>query len=209
MSLAGGREMRVGTVAAALAVSMVAASAGAQAPEARYLPDSVSPFGAPPKAVDGEPVAMPALDFTPDAAAAADYDKYYAFHRADTDYETAFADLVECDGYARGLQSGVAYQQVPYPYAGTIGGAVGGAIGNALAQAIFGSAEKRPLRRVNMRTCMNFKGYDRYGLPKSVWETFNFEEGLSSLKDEKRYVFLRQQAMVASSGSLKGEALGL
>lgn len=173
-----------------------------------YLPDSATPFGT--TVVEaGEEVPMPNLAFTPDGTEAADFDKYYAFHRDNTDYPTAFADLVECDGYARGLQSGLNYQEPIYPYAGTLAGAFGSAIGNAIADAIYGSAARRKLRRINMRTCMNFKGYDRFGLPKSVWDTFNFEEGLGSVKDEKRYDYLRQQAMVASSGKLQGKALGL
>ena len=152
---------------------------------------------------------MPKLAFTGDGSEASDFDKYYVFHRDGTDFATAYADLSECDGYARGLQSGVAYQQAPYPYTYTMAGAVGGAIGNALAMAIFGSAEKRRLRRVNMRTCMHFKGYERYGLAKSVWEPFNFEEGLSGVDADKRQRYLKQQALVASAGRLQGKALGL
>jgi hypothetical protein len=177
---------------------------------ARYLPDSASPFGeAKLQAVETATVAMPILAFTPSAGDARDFDKYYAFQRPETDFATAYADIVECDGYARGLQSGVAFQQTPYMYAGTMAGALGGVIGNVMAQAIFGSAEKRRLRRVNMRTCMNFKGYDRYGLPKDLWVKFNFEEGLSGVPDDKRRMYLKQQALVASSAQLQGKALGL
>jgi hypothetical protein len=205
-------KVRVGAAVALVAIASGETSLQAQqalAP-ASSLQDSASPFGPPPAApADAVPVAMPELAFTPDGTEAADFDKYYAFHRDATDFDTAFADLAECDGYARGLQSGINYQQVPYPYAGTMAGAVGGALGSAMAMAIFGSAEKRRLRRVNMRTCMNYKGYDRFGLAKSVWDKFNFDEGLSSLGDEKRYRYLRQQAMVASAGKLQGKALGL
>ncbi|MES2055702.1 MAG: hypothetical protein V4564_07190 [Pseudomonadota bacterium] len=181
----------------------------ASAPPAHSLADSGSPFGAPSTTMgNATDVTMPELAFKGDGTEAADFDKYYAFHRADTDFATAYADIAECDGYARGLQSGIGYQQVPYPYAGTMAGAVGGAIGSAMAMAIFGSAEKRRLRRVNMRTCMNFKGYDRYGLPKGLWEKFNFEEGLSGVSEEKRQAYLKQQALVASSASLQGKVLG-
>lgn len=158
---------------------------------------------------DAAGVKMPSLDFAPSPELAADFDKYYYFHRADTDFATAFADIGECDGYASGLSSGMADAAVPYPYAGTVAGAVGGAIGNAMAQAIFGSAEKRRLRRVNMRRCMNFKGYGRYGLPKELWTQFNFEEGLSGVDPDTRMKLLKQQALVASSASPNGKALGL
>lgn len=194
---------------AAMTLPFGAVSASAQ-DSAAYLTDSASPFGASTVTnADAQGVAMPKLDYTPDGTEAADFDKYYAFHRDDTDFATAYADIAECDGYARGLQSGVSDVAVPYPYAGTMAGAIGGAIGNAMAQAIFGSAEKRRLRRVNMRTCMNFKGYDRYGLPKSLWDEFNFEEGLSGVNNEKRQRYLKQQALVASSGKFQGKVLGL
>ncbi len=193
-------------------VAMVGGPVEAQAlaPAAGYLPDSASPFG-PVTLPDADraAIAMPKLAFTPTPEDEKNYDKYYIFHRDGTDVATAYADISECDGYARGLQGGVAYQQTPYPYAGTIGGAVGSAIGNALAMAIFGSAEKRRLRRVNMRTCMNFKGYGRFGVSKDVWKDFNFEEGLSSVKDEDRTRMLRQQALVASAYRPAGKELGL
>lgn len=207
--------MKTGGCAAALAVAVVmfgdaAAMAQQAGPAAggRYI-DSGSPFGAPRDGTSAAGVAMPTLTFTSDGTEAADFDKYYAFQRADTDFATAFADIAECDGYARGLQSGVGYMQTPYPYAGTLAGAAGGVIGNIMASMIFGSGEKRRLRRVNMRTCMHFKGYDRYGLSKAVWDDFNFEEGLSGVSDEKRQVYLKQQALVASSGRLQGKVLGL
>ncbi|MEI9850449.1 MAG: hypothetical protein WDN24_05830 [Sphingomonas sp.] len=41
---------------------------------------------------------------------------------------------------------------------------------------------------------MSFKGYQRYGLPKDVWQEFNFEEGFSDLEEKRRQAFLKQQA---------------
>lgn len=173
--------------------------------------ENASPFGA--VMVNDEDraaVAMPRLSFTAKPEDAQNFDKYYVFHRPDTDFATAYADICECDGYARGLQSGITYQQAAYPYTYTMAGAVGSAIGNALAAAIFGSAEKRRLRRVNMRQCMNFKGYQRYGLPKSLWTEFNFEEGLSGVGETDRRRYLMQQAAVASAPQKpQGEGLGL
>ncbi|WP_156347096.1 hypothetical protein [Sphingomonas sp. Leaf33] len=201
--------MRRATLAVMLA-SVVAAPVSAQqaASGTNASALSASPFG-PVEAGDPATVKMPQLTFTSDGTEAGDFDKYYAFHRADTDYATAYVDIAECDGYARGLQSGIGYMQTPYPYAGTMAGALGGAIGGMMAAAIFGSGEKRRLRRVNMRTCMNFKGYDRYGLPKGLWEEFNFEEGLSGVTEARRRGYLQVQALVASSGTLQGKALGL
>jgi hypothetical protein len=136
------------------------------------------------------------------------FDKYFYFHRADTSFEQALADIRECDGYARGLASPYGYQDVPYPYAGTLAGAAGGAIGNLMVSLIFGSAELRKARRTNMRRCMNYKGYDRYGLNKDVWQEFHFEEGLGSVKEEERQLKLAKQAKAASLVAPVGKVLG-
>jgi hypothetical protein len=187
-----------------------AKAAGAAVARVAYVEDGASPFGTPTFTnADSRSMKMPVLHFTEDAAAAGDFDKYYYFHRADTDFATAYGDVRECDGYARGLQSGIGLVQTPYPYAGTMAGAVGGAIGNAMAVAIFGSSEKRRMRRVNMRTCMYFKGYERFGLSKALWEEFNFEEGLSGVSEGRREAYLKIQALVAATAKPEGKVLGL
>lgn len=205
---------RVARFGAACAIALaglenVAAQADGTAAPA-YHPESVSPFGAA-EANDADAAALklPMLAFTATPEDEENFEKYYYFHRAGTDFATAYADIRECDGYARGLASGITYQQTPYPYAGTMAGAVGGAVGNVLAAAIFGSAEKRRVRRVNMRSCMHFKGYSRYGLSKSLWEPFNFEEGISGVSEKERDGLLKLQALVASSATPQGKELGL
>lgn len=221
MPFEGGNLMRIATVAAfgaaaalagavapACAQDVVAGAGNASARSSTYLVDSASPFGAP-EATDAATVKMPELAFTPDAGDTGNYDKYYYFHRPDTDFATAYDDVRECDGYARGLASGIGYTEVPYPYAGTLGGAIGGALGNVMAELIWGSGERRRARRVNMRTCMHFKGYDRYGLPKKLWTAFNFEEGLVDVNDARRTSHLQQQALVASAARPQEKALGL
>lgn len=204
----GAAAALLGAAAPACAQVATAHTGAAAVSNATYLADSASPFGTP-EAVDPASVKMPELTSGDDAGDAGDYDKYYYFHRPDTDFATAYADVLECDGYARGLVSHIGYAQVPYPYQGTMAGAIGGAIGNAMAVAIFGSGEKRRARRVNMRTCMHYKGYDRYGLPKKLWSEFNFEEGLVTVKDADRTRYLQQQALAASSAKPQGKALGL
>lgn len=175
-----------------------------------YLDEPASPFGKVDVSnEDAAKVEMPKLAFESTAVEEKDFDKYYYFHRAGTDFASAYLDLVECDGYARGLASGIAYTQTPYPYAGTLAGAAGGVIANVMIAAIFGSAEKRRLRRVNMRQCMHFKGYQRYGLKKDLWEDFNFEEGFSGLDEARRFAFLKRQALVASAVVPQGKELGL
>jgi hypothetical protein len=158
---------------------------------------------------DQASVVMPALTFTATPEIEAVYDKYYYFHRADTSFTAALADLRECDAFARGLTTGIGYTSTPYPYAGTMAGALGGAIANVMVMMIFGSAEKRKLRRTNMRRCMHYKGYERYGLKRDLWEKFNFEEGLSSVKEVDRQRYLAQQAKVASTPGIAQKDLGL
>lgn len=177
-------------------------------PSPIILADSASPFTVDPiKAQEEAAITMPFLEGPVTPEDEASFAKYFYFRRADTDLQTAFADISECDGYARGLKSGLSDQPAPYPYTYTMAGAVGGAIGNALAAAIVGSAQKRQLRRDVMRTCMGFKGYDRHGLPKKVWQYFNFEEGLTSVDEAVRRERLMQQALVAAKGPAVGKVL--
>lgn len=189
------------------------AAAGAGTATQAYLPDSASPFG--PVTIsneDAKTVTMPALAFTETPADADDFDKYYYFHRADTDFATAYADIVECDGFARGLRAVVAGTPtvyVPGSAAGVAGGIIGSAVIGTIFNRISASAEIRRVRRVNMRRCMNFKGYARYGLPKGLWEAFNFEESFSAVGAEERARNLKQQALVASGAKPTGKELGL
>ena len=55
---------------------------------------------------------------------------------------------------------------------------------------------------------MNYKGYDRYALPKDVWSKFNFEEGLTSVKEVDRQRMLALQAKAASGERPRGKVLG-
>jgi hypothetical protein len=170
---------------------------------------SASPFGAPEIAADeAAKLEMPKLEFTETPEDAKNFDKYYFFRRDETDFPTAYADITECDGYARGLVSSYKYQDAPYPYAGTLAGAAGGMIANAMMAAIFVPGEKRRMRRVNMRQCMGFKGYDRMGLSKDLWDSFNFEEGTGAEEEQSRLKALKLQALVASSAPVSGKALG-
>lgn len=182
-------------------LALVASAAGAQDAKPKVDPMTVVP--------DPATVAMPKLDFASTPLIEADFDKYYFFNRANTTFEEALADLRDCDGFARGLSSGYKYQEAPYPYTYTMAGAAGGVIANVMIAAIFGSAEKRRLRRVNMRRCMGYRGYDRFGLEKDLWQEFNFEEGFSGEGEDKRQAMLAQQAKVASGPRPAGKELGL
>ena len=160
------------------------------------------------KAPDPAKLELPDLGGATTASDEADFDKYFYFHRAETTYEQALADIRECDGYARGLASPYGYADTPYPYTYTAAGVVGGAIANLMISAIFGSAELRKARRTNMRRCMNYKGYDRHGLNKDVWQQFHFEEGLNSVDEDERQLKLAKQAKAASLITPVGKVLG-
>lgn len=159
--------------------------------------------------IDPATIAVPNLTFAMTPEITEDFDKYFYFHRSETDFRTALADILECDGYARGLASGMAGDvNVPYPYTNTMAGVGGAIIAQVLIGAIFGSAALRAKRRINMRTCMGYKGYQRYGLPKPIWQQFNFEEGHGEEEAVSRMTFLRQQARVASAPNPQGGDLG-
>lgn len=188
----------IGLAAAICAAAPLAAQAPAPATAPATQADPrVSPSD-PVSTFDPAAIPLPDLHFTPTPNAIDNFDKYFFFNRADTDFATAYADLRECDGYARGLSYRTGPTTVPYPYAGTIGGIIGGVIGDAMSDAIYGSAERRRLRRTNMRICMGFKGYTAFGLPKEIWEQFNFEEGNAHIEEGQRQRYLQMQARAAS-----------
>lgn len=158
-------------------------------------------------------LTLPALDFVATPLIEADYDKFFYFHRADTSFAEAYADIRECDALASGSSIYVGADSAAISGAmaqyGVLAGGVGGAIGSALADAIFGSAARREQRRVNLRNCMGFKGYQRFGLSADLWKEFNFEEGLGRKKEGVRDDALALQALVASGPQPNTKELGL
>lgn len=185
-------------------LTAVLAAAAVCAQPVLAAPPSTQPLPVP----DPAKLALPDLALGTSPKDEGDFDKYYYFHRADTSFEEALTDLRECDAYARGLASPYGYQSAGYPYAGTLAGVGGELIANALISAIFGSAELRKARRSNMRRCMNYKGYGRYGLNKDVWQQFNFEEGFDKVEEDKRQLMLAKQAKAASVVAPAGKDLG-
>ncbi len=156
-------------------------------------------------------IATPNLAFDVAKVDPEDYEKYFIFHRPETGFAEAHGDITECDALSsgisiyRGMDAGqMASNMVQH---GVLAGAIGGAIANVMVDAIFGSAERRKARRVNMRNCMYFKGYDRYGLEKELWQAFHFEEGLSKTNADVRADKLLVQARVASGPAPQLEKL--
>lgn len=197
------KDSRRRLISAAVAIVLVLPQAEIAAAQTTAVP---APAVTIPSA-DG--LEMPKLDFTPDPKITSDYDKYFYFHRPDTTFAESYTDIRECDALASGSRiymggdSAMSSAMVQYG----LGGAIGGVIGSVIADAIFGSAARRKERRIKMRNCMGFKGYQRYGLAKELWEPFNFQEGNGRKKEEVRDRALRLQALVASGPAPKQEVL--
>ena len=164
---------------------------------------------------EGE-LEMPAVSFSSDAAAAANFDRFFVFHRQDTDFPTALADIRECDSFARGLTHREVYASNAAVAAYTrltplygLAGALGDPVAGSIANAIYGSAEIRRKQRVNMRRCMFFKGYSRFGLTEGVWNDFNFSDSDDEIAERDRQRMLALQALVASGPRPAAADLGL
>ena len=134
-----------------------------------------------------------AVDAIPDLSApearprAGEGDKYFYFNRPGTSFAEALADIRQCDAFARGLN----------PDTGQASMVSGLAVG--LVVGLIDSGNRHHMRRVNIRRCMFFKGYARYGVSKSIWQTFNLEEGGNSGSgNSSRDAMLEVQAKIAS-----------
>ena len=181
-----------------------AATAAVPAPDV-----AVTPYVLP----DPATLTRPKLDFAPTPEAENDFDKYFYFHREDTAFAEAYADVRECDALASGasiyLGGDSAAMGAAMAQYGVLAGGIGSALGSVLADAIFGSAARRQQRRMNLRNCMGFKGYQRYGLTGDLWKEFNFEEGHGRKKEGERDDALELQALVASGPKPTTKELGL
>lgn len=162
---------------------------------------------------DGVSVEMPVTTFAANPQDALDFDKYFYFYRPETSYAEAYSDLLQCDDLSRGINPVVGYDpstnyatnsMLYSPAAAAVGGLIGGMISGAMA-----AAETKNIRRHNMRLCMFYKGYARYGLPKDLWQTFNTEDLVLSMSKEERTGMLAKQAAVASGPAPETKELGL
>ncbi len=102
--------------------------------------------------------------------------RYFFFWRGGISLEEARADLRECADYAR---DPVLWARIPerMPIEGGVQGPNGteGQFGLTGA-VIFSLVEGGLVRRIalaNMRRCMGFKGYRRYGLSADLWRPLN------------------------------------
>jgi hypothetical protein len=155
---------------------------------------------------------MPKLAFTATPEIEKDFDKYFYFHRANTTFAEAYVDIRECDALASG--SSIYYDSstataAAFANSSVLAAGVGGAIAGVMMDAIFGSSARRAQRRINLRNCMHFKDYKRYGLSRDLWTEFNFEEGMGRKKEDVRNDALALQALVASGPAPTTKELGL
>lgn len=113
----------------------------------------------------------------------------FYFHKVGVALQTAEADIRECDAYNQGLVFGPAVPDlfppnrqsesvVPGPYLpGVAGGSparmmIGGVVVGAISSVVL-PAQMRIIAAANLRHCMSFKGYKRYGLSEELWKTLN------------------------------------
>lgn len=158
---------------------------------------------------DPASLAMPAVA-TAEQGEPDEFDKYFYFHRPGTDFDTALADLRECDAHSRGISpSGRLTIGYGSTMATAVGGFIGGILGSAIANDINARYEIPRRHRINMRRCMFFKGYSRYSIDKDVWQEFNFDPNDDEMSEQDRQGYLALQALVASGDSTTGSELGL
>jgi hypothetical protein len=189
--------MKLGVIAVALACASTPALAqNATAPQTdtewrAWVPDPAS-------------VTTPDLSFAESEEDIKNYDKYFYFHREDTGFLEALGDIRECDARARKMWQADAVDKREDLTASAYG-----LVGAAAQELIFGPAQDRLFRRANMRRCMFYKGYSRYGLAKLNWEAFNFQHVDRDWTEADIQATLVRQALVASGPAPRAKELGL
>jgi hypothetical protein len=187
-------------------------------------PASLAEPAAAPAAPAVAPPNIPSLDFKPTKHDIDHYWEFYYFHKAGVSYDRALADLDECHSYSRML---VATSPVPkfiplgtqnspytsdelfrrqfdfqYRFSQQYG--LFGGLTAALIAEIATSSVNHGVERSNLRRCMYFKGYSRYGLNKSLWKQLNEATG----KDEERgKQIIARFATIASGPAPQMEAI--
>lgn len=137
-----------------------------------------------------------------------EFHKYHFFHKPGVSYDQALEDFGECSVFRKGpigkegevfnitpnfvsLSETQSYK--PYVYNPNSGGVVGAVIGEIVGAPLVQKAKAQRLR-----ICMEFKGYDRYGLSKKLWKT------IMKVEDAD---FVKINAHIASGPKPKTEKL--
>lgn len=110
-----------------------------------------------------------------------EFHKYFYFHKEGVSYETAFEEISECNIYQKGPIGSegdfivimptfvsLGENQTYVPWVPNEAGLVG-----VIMSDIFSGPLVLKNRGQRMRKCMEYKGYDRYGLSKDLWKTVN------------------------------------
>lgn len=197
-------------LAAIIAVCGPALAQETQSRDTASAPETADPFAV----ADPAAVAVPNMAFAETPKIRSKYDQFFYFHRTETSFAEAYADIRECDRLARRpLERSNKWPDpvtVYGPNQYTLGGVVGGALGNLLvgelAIAARTRAERKRLRRVNMRLCMAYKGYQRFGTSEPIWREIDFE-GDRNPSLARRHALFARQAVLASGPRPLSEAL--
>ncbi len=128
-----------------------------------------------------EPQAAPAdvgaqvAAYRPAAEDEGQFRKYFFFRKTGVSPQDARADLAECRGYTRGLVYAPLLPKHVPPARWAVQGADSHmyGLGGEVALALVSPALVRAVAAANLRKCMGFKGYERYGLSKDLWEALN------------------------------------
>ncbi|HEX6375351.1 MAG TPA: hypothetical protein VFZ91_06485 [Allosphingosinicella sp.] len=131
------------------------------------------------------------LSFRPAPGSETRFLRHVYFHKPGIRLETARADIAECRSYAG---SAILYPQVPARIPVEADAVAPEALGGGgmtplVAQAalgIFGGPEQRKIAAANMRKCMGFKGYRRYGLSEPLWEWLNDRDPSQAVERQAR-----------------------
>ncbi|HEX8062983.1 MAG TPA: hypothetical protein VF535_07180 [Allosphingosinicella sp.] len=110
-------------------------------------------------------------------AAEETFARHFFFHRPGVPLDEASADLVECRTYADDAMLWPREPRSLPPDPKTLppnvsGGPMGPLVGG-LAFSLVAGGERAKIASANLRKCMGFKGYDRYGLPDPLWKQLN------------------------------------
>ena len=125
-----------------------------------------------------ETVSAADLNFEIEEKHSEEFHKYFYFHRSGVSFEAAKAEIGECYEYRNGPAGmegqfinivptfvSLSEKQVNVPYVQNEAGLVGMVIGDIVSASLVLKNQGQ-----RMRKCMEYKGYDRYGLSKDLWK---------------------------------------
>jgi hypothetical protein len=132
----------------------------------------------PPSPSSGNTVVLPDLTFQATPSDVDHYWRYYYIHKPGISFATARSDFLECNAYSASIQMQRDPDFVPYggdapPNTFDIGDAAfaqWGLVG-VLIVGIANDDVNLETERENMRVCVTYKGYTRYGTTKAIWNS--------------------------------------